>query len=474
VLRTIRPGDIPAHITEACAQLRRAGHEAWLVGGAVRDLHAGRAAKDFDVATSATPEQMTAVFGRKRTIPTGEKHGTMTVLVDRPDGEREPVEVTTFRGEGAYSDGRRPDTVEFVADLVEDLRRRDFTMNAIAYDPLDDRVADPFSGRVDLEAGVIRAVGAALDRFREDGLRAMRAVRFAAQLGFRLDPETEAAIAPARDVFRKVSAERVRDELVKILASPRPSIGLDLMERTGLLADALPELCEGVGFAQNRHHAYDVWRHTLATVDETRLLSSDEQAATGRPAWIIRIASLLHDVAKPRTAAPKEGAPGEHTFYRHDEVGAELAEAILKQLRFSNEERAHVVHLVRNHMFWYSDEWSDGTVRRFLGRIGPESVGDLFALREADVRARGRGEDPDSELAALRAHIARVLAESAALKVGDLAVSGADVMRVLGCRPGRIVGEVLRRLLERVLDDASLNTKERLEALIPGVAAEIR
>jgi tRNA nucleotidyltransferase (CCA-adding enzyme) len=474
MLRTLRPSDIPAHITDACARLRRAGHEAWLVGGAVRDLHAGRAAKDFDVATSATPEQMVAVFGRKRTIPTGEKHGTMTVLVDRPSGEREPVEVTTFRGEGAYSDGRRPDNVEFVADLVEDLRRRDFTMNAIAYDPFDDRVADPFGGRADLEAGIIRAVGAPLDRFREDGLRAMRAVRFAAQLGFRLDPDTEAAIAPARDVFRKVSAERVRDELVKILSSPKPSIGLDLMERTGLLADVLPELCEGVGLSQNRHHRYDVWRHTIATVDEARLLTPDEQAATGRPAWIIRAAALLHDVAKPRTAAPKEDAPGERTFYRHEEVGAELSDAILKRLRFSNEERAHVVHLVRNHMFWYSDEWTDGTVRRFLGRIGPENVGDLFALREADVRARGRGEDPEVELAELRTRIARTIAEAQALKVSDLALSGADVMRVLGVGPGRIVGEVLRRLLERVLDDASLNTREKLEALVPELAAEIK
>jgi tRNA nucleotidyltransferase (CCA-adding enzyme) len=473
-LRTIRPDDIPAHIIEACARLGRAGYEAWLVGGAVRDLHAGRAAKDFDIATSATPDQMVAVFGRKRTIPTGEKHGTMTVLVDRPDGKHEPVEVTTFRGEGAYSDGRRPDSVAFVSDLVEDLRRRDFTMNAIAFDPIADRVADPFGGRVDLEAGIIRAVGTAIDRFREDGLRAMRAVRFAAQLGFRLEAETEAAIPRARDVFRKVSAERVRDELVKILMAPKPSVGLDLMERTGLLADVIPELCEGVGFTQNRHHAHDVWRHTLAAVDETRLLSAEEQAATKRPAWIIRAASLFHDVGKPRTAAPKEGAPGEHTFYRHDEIGAEMTDAILKRLRFSNDERAHVVHLVRNHMFWYSGEWTDGTVRRFLGRIGPDAVGDLFALREADVRARGRGEDPEIEIGELRARIEKTIAESQALKVGDLAITGADVMRILAIPPGRIVGEVLRALLERVLDDASLNTPERLAALVPEVAASLR
>jgi len=463
-LRAPRPADIPPQVVELCRKLRAAGHEAWLVGGAVRDLHAGRPVTDFDVATSATPEEVGRVFGRKRTIPTGEKHGTVTVLT----GEGKHVEVTTYRGEGAYSDGRRPDSVSFVRSLAEDLKRRDFTMNAIAYDPLEDRVEDPFGGRTDLADGLIRAVGDPLARFNEDGLRAMRAVRFAAQLGFRLDPATEAAIARTVEVFRKVSAERMRDELCKILASPRPSLGLELMRSGGLLAEVIPELLEGVGLHQNRHHAHDVWQHTLAAVDATVLESQQG------PPWIVRMASLLHDVAKPRTARPREDAPEENTFYRHELVGADLADAILKRLKLATREREHVVNLVRNHMFWYSDAWTGGTVRRFMSRVGKEALPDLFALREGDVRARGRGEDPAVELAVLKQRVEEEVRSASALKVSDLALGGADVMRILGCTPGPIVGEVLRRLLELVLDDAELNSYERLEALVPEVARQAR
>jgi tRNA nucleotidyltransferase (CCA-adding enzyme) len=457
---------IPPHIVGVCRKLRSAGFEAWLVGGAVRDLLRGREAHDFDVATAAHPHQVAQVFGRRHVIPTGEKHGTVTVLVNRERGDREHVEVTTFRGEGAYSDGRRPDAVAFVSSLVEDLKRRDFTMNAIAFDPIDDRVEDPFGGRADLDAHVIRAVGEPLERFREDGLRTLRAVRFAAQLGFRLDVPTELAIPQALDVFRKVSAERVRDELVKILSAPKPSVGLELMRTTGLLAIVMPELLEGVGFAQNRFHTYDVWRHTLAAVDGTVLGS-----AVGPP-WIVRMAALLHDVAKPRTAAPKPDAPGENTFYRHEHVGAGMSDEIARRLKLSTQEREHLVNLVGNHMFWYSAEWTDGTVRRFISRVGAPALEDLFALREGDVRARGRDEDPAVEVAELKQRIAEQLAADAALKVSDLALGGADVMRILQCKPGPIVGEVLRRLLERVLDDAQLNTYDQLEKLVPVVAGE--
>lgn len=468
MLTELRPGDVPPYIVQVCRRLRDAGFQAWLVGGAVRDLLRGLPAKDFDVATSAQPAQVTEVFSRRRTIPTGIEHGTVTVLADRPGGEREPVEVTTFRGEGAYSDGRRPDSVSFVSSLREDLERRDFTMNAIAYDPLGDQIEDPFAGRVDLEAGLIRAVGDPLARFREDGLRALRAVRFAAQHGFHLDRPTEAAIPLTLDVFRKVSAERVRDELCKILSAKVPSVGLELMRTSGLLGCVIPELLEGVGQRQNRFHAHDVWHHTLAAVDATRPVSSDG------PEWLVRMAALLHDVAKPRTAQPKEGAPEENTFYRHELVGAEMADAIARRLKLSTREREHVAGLVKNHMFWYTPDWTAGTVRRFISRVGQESLPDLFALREGDVRARGRDEDPAVEVAELKQRIEVELKNEAALKVGDLALGGADVMRLLGCHPGPIVGEVLRRLLERVLDDANLNTYERLEALVPELAERAR
>lgn len=458
---------VPSDVVALCTKLRDGGFEAWLVGGAVRDLLRGASAKDFDLATSAQPADVARIFGRKRTIPTGEKHGTVTVLTER-DGEKEHVEVTTYRGEGAYSDGRRPDAVVFVRTLDEDLQRRDFTMNAIAYDPIGDAIVDPYGGRRDLEARLIRAVGDPLERFCEDGLRAMRAVRFAAQLEFAIEAATERAIPDALDVFRKVSAERVRDELVKILSANKPSIGLELMRTTGLIGVVIPELLEGVGMRQNRFHAHDVWRHTLAAVDATEL----SPAGAAGPPWLVRFAALLHDVAKPRTAAPKEDSPAENTFYRHESVGAAMADDICRRLKLANAERETIVNLVGNHMFWYTPEWSDGTVRRFISRVGVAELDALFALRAGDVRARGHAEEPGGEIDALRARVRRELDNASALKITDLAVGGADVIELLGCAPGPIIGEVLRALLERVLDDASLNQRDTLRAMIPDVAAK--
>lgn len=451
---------IPPSIVGLCTALRGAGHQAFLVGGAIRDLLLDRPAHDFDIATSATPVEVARVFGRKRTIPTGEQHGTVTVLLES-DGERTGVEVTTFRGEGPYRDGRRPDSVQFVSDITEDLRRRDFTVNAIALDPLGNRLVDPFGGQEDLAAHRLRAVGDPVLRFGEDGLRVLRAARLAAQLEFALDPATEAAIFGALPILRKVSQERVRDELWKTLAAVRPSLGLTIMQRTGILAVILPELTEGVGLAQNRFHAHDVFEHTLHTVDETG----------GGP--VVRMGALLHDIAKPRTAAPKPDAPGEHTFFRHEAVGAEMADGICRRLKVSNQDRERIVALVGHHMFWYTPEWTDATVRRFIGRVGVELLPDLFALREGDVRARGHGEDPAVEVAELKERIGREIEAQRALKVTDLAVGGGDVMRLLGCPPGRLVGEVLKALLERVIDEPALNTQETLEKLLPEVAQEI-
>jgi tRNA nucleotidyltransferase (CCA-adding enzyme) len=409
----------------------------------VRDVELGRPAKDWDIATSAMPDEVQRLF--KKTIPTGIAHGTVTVLMHGA-----PIEVTTYRGEGAYSDARRPDHVVFGVTLEEDLARRDFTMNAIAYDPVADALVDPFGGHADLAARVIRAVGDPEARFREDGLRVMRAIRFAATLGFTIEPATEAAIPSALGSLARVSGERVRDELLKLLGAPKPSIGLWVAQRTGILGVVLPELAEGVGVAQNRFHRYDVWRHTVESVDAT-----PGDALT-------RLGALLHDVAKPRTAAPKADAPGEYTFFRHDLVGAEMTDQIARRLRLSNKEREKVTALVGHHMFWYSPEWSDATVRRFLRRIGPELVPDLFALRAGDVIGRGFGEDPEKELGELRRRIETVVAEDQALSIADLAVTGQDVMDVLGVPPGRIVGDTLRGLLEEVIDDPTLNTRAAL------------
>jgi tRNA nucleotidyltransferase (CCA-adding enzyme) len=452
---------LPPEVIALCRRLHAAGHAAHLVGGGIRDLLLGRTPADFDVATSARPEEVIALFGSTFAIPTGLQHGTVTVLIGPPEA-RHAVEVTTFRGEGAYLDGRRPSSVSYVSSLEEDLSRRDFTMNAVGYDPLADRLSDPFDGFGDLSRRLVRAVGDPVLRFREDGLRPMRAVRQATQLGFAIDPPTLAAIGETLDVFRKVSAERIRDELFKLLAAPVPSQGIELMRVTGLLGEVLPELLEGVDVVQNRFHKFDVYRHTLAVVDHTQ----------GEPATLalVRLSALLHDVGKPRARQPREGAPGEFSFFKHEYVGADMAAAIARRLKLSVADRERVVAIVANHMFFYAPDWTDGTVRRFVRRVGSDALPALFALREGDIAGRGFGEDPAVELGELRRRIAEVATEDAALRVTDLAIDGQDVMRILGRGPGRVVGLVLERLLERVLDDPSLNDVAQLTALVPEVA----
>jgi tRNA nucleotidyltransferase (CCA-adding enzyme) len=444
---------IPADVLVVCEQLRQAGHQAFVVGGSVRDLLLGRPPGDFDVATSAHPEATLRIFGDRYAIPTGLAHGTVTVLAGEPPTQRH-VEVTTFRGEGAYLDGRRPSTVSFGATLEEDLSRRDFTMNAIAYDPVAHAIVDPWDGRADIVRKTIRTVGDPVLRFTEDGLRPMRAVRQAAQLGFALDPATQAAIPQAMASFRKVSAERIREELRKLLLAPVPSHGLELMRQTGLLAEILPEVLPTVGCLQNRFHKHDVYAHTLATVD----------AATRD--FVVRMAALLHDLGKPKTQSPREDAPGEFTFFRHEQIGVEMADAICSRFKLATAERETICTLVAGHMFHYTSDWTDGTVRRFVRRVGPDLVPRLFALREADVASRGQDEDREGETRELRARIGKVAAEQAALRVTDLAVDGKDVMRLLAISPGRRVGEILDRLLECVLDDPKLNDRETLERMV--------
>jgi tRNA nucleotidyltransferase (CCA-adding enzyme) len=445
--------NLPDDVLAVCRRLREAGHAAYLVGGSIRDLLLGRAPGDFDVATSARPEETLRVFGSRYAIPTGLQHGTVTVLAGAAGAVRH-VEVTTFRGEGAYLDGRRPSTVTFGATLEEDLARRDFTINAIAYDPETGILVDPFAGQVDLRRKLVRTVGDPVLRFTEDGLRPMRGIRQAAQLEFALDPATEAAIPRALESFRKVSAERIRDELRKLLLSPVPSVGLEAMHRTGLLVVVLPELLATVGCMQNRFHRHDVYAHTLATVD----------AAV--PDFMVRMAALLHDLGKPRTQAAREDAPGEYSFFRHEQVGVEMAEAICNRLRMSAEERDTICRLVAGHMFFYTPDWTDGTVRRFVKRVGRDLVPLLFALREADLASRGQGVDREAETRELRARIAQVAAADAALRVTDLAIDGQDVMRILAIPPGRRVGEVLAALLDRVLDRPDLNQRATLESLV--------
>jgi tRNA nucleotidyltransferase (CCA-adding enzyme) len=436
---------VPRNVLDLCERLRSGGKRAWIVGGCVRDLLRGREANDWDVATDARPPELLRLF--PRAIPTGIEHGTITVVK-----EGHHYEVTTLRGEGTYSDGRRPDWVEYVDDITRDLARRDFTINAIALDPVDGRLLDPFRGLVDLERGVLRAVGNPLERFAEDGLRVLRAARFVATLELELEPTTEEAIAPTLDTYRKVAAERVRDEWLKTMKARRPSRAFEVMRRTGILALTCPELLEGVGMAQNKWHAYDVWRHGMECMD----------ACDADP--ILRIAALLHDVGKPRTRAWSDKTQ-DYTFYDHDRVGAEIAEPIAARLRFSNDERARVVALVRHHLFHYSDEWTDAAVRRWVRRVGPDRIADLYVLNSADVRAKGRDFEPDLDaLARLKAHVARVIAEGAALSTRDLKLNGHDVIRELGVAPGPVIGQVLDALLEIVTADPTQNDRNALIA----------
>jgi len=436
---------VPRDVLALCERLRSQEKRAWIVGGCVRDLLRGREANDWDVATDARPPELLTIF--PRAIPTGIEHGTVTVV---KDGRH--YEVTSLRGEGTYTDGRRPDHVEFIDDITADLARRDFTVNAIAVDPQDGKVVDPFDGRKDLARGVLRAVGVARERFTEDGLRVLRAARFVATLGLELDPDTEAAIRPTLDTFRKVAGERVRDEWLKAMKAEKPSRAFEVMRRTGILEVTCPELLEGVGMEQNKWHAYDVWTHGMACMD----------ACPGDP--VLRVAALLHDVGKPRTRAWSDKTT-DWTFYDHDRVGAEIAEPIAARLRFSNDERARIVALVRFHLFHYSD-WSDAAVRRWIRRVGPDRVEDLYKLNEGDVRGKGRDFEADlAALAALKAHVARVLAEGAAMSTRDLRVNGHDLMTELGVKPGRIIGEILDVLLEEVTAKPELNEREALLAL---------
>lgn len=437
---------VPAPARTIANKLRAGGFRSWVVGGCVRDSILGKKVADWDLCTDAQPSDLMKVF--PRAIPTGLQHGTVTVVMN---GEH--YEVTTLRGETTYSDGRHPDAVHFVNDITADLARRDFTINAIAVDAETGALVDPFDGRKDIERKAIRAVGKAFERFSEDGLRVLRAARFCATLDFELDPETFAAISPTLDTFKKVSAERVRDEWVKTMKANKPSRAFDVMRESGIMAITCPEMMEGVGCEQNKWHTFDVWRHGMACMD----------ACVGDP--ILRIAALLHDVGKPRTRAFSDKTQ-DFTFYDHDKVGAEIADPICERLKFSNDERTRIVHLVRHHLFHY-DSWSDAAVRRWIRRVGKDRLPDLMALSEADLRGKATEIDPVilEPLNALRAHAERVLAEGAALSTGDLTIDGNVLIKELGIKPGRIIGELLAHLLEEVIGDPAKNTKDTLLAL---------
>jgi tRNA nucleotidyltransferase (CCA-adding enzyme) len=424
------------------SRLREGGGQAYLVGGTVRDVLLDRPANPVsDVATDLTPDRVSERFDRVE--PIGLAHGTVLIL----EGETR-VECTTFRREGEYLDARHPTGVEFTRDPIEDLARRDLTVNALAFDPAAGRLLDPWGGALDLERGMLRAVGEPVPRFREDALRPLRVARLAATLGMEVEPRTRAALGEVRDRAERVALERVREELCRMMEAPRPSVGLELLRECGLLALWLPELDRCYGVLQNRHHAHDVYDHSLHTCDA---------APAGKPR--VRWAALLHDIGKPDTRVERDG---DGTFYNHQFVGAEMADRLLERLRFPADDRRAIVHLVREHMFDFRPGWSDAALRRWLRRVGIESVADLFDLRIADYIGNGLRPGFPPALGILHARIEKLLAESRAFGVRDLAVDGEDVMRVLGIGPGREVRAALEALLEEVLDDPSRNRREWL------------
>jgi putative nucleotidyltransferase with HDIG domain len=451
----------PEALRLALARLAADGHEAWLVGGAVRDVLLGRVSTGptrWDVATDRRPDEVRAVFPRVEGI--GERHGTVLVLWEGPGegspgeslNERLELEVTTFRREGEYTDARRPDQVWFTKDILEDLARRDLTVNALAFSPATGRLLDPHGGARDILRRTLRAVGDPVDRFREDALRPLRVARLAAVLEMEPEPATRAALGAVDDRVGALAIERVRDELERLMRASRPSRGFEILREARLLERWLPELAACRGVPQNRFHAYDVYFHSLYSCDA---------AVPGKPE--VRWAALLHDIGKPGTRVERAG---EGTFYGHAELGATLADARLATLRFANEFRERVVHLIREHMFDFQPEWSDAAVRRFVRRVGVDHVADLFDLRMADALGNGTRGPDTRRLEAMAKRIERVLRESSALSVHELAVDGDDVMRALELPPGPEVGRVLAVLLEQVIEQPGLNTRGALLELL--------
>ena len=414
--------------------LTDAGQQAALVGGCIRDLVSGSVPDDWDVATSAPPEQVVALFPGS----TWEnRFGTVTVQTD--DGL---VEVTTFRSESAYRDARHPGDVRWGASLTDDLDRRDFTINAMAWVP-PGPLLDPHGGQADLAARVLRAVGDPDERLGEDALRLLRAARFAATLDLTIEPATAAAVRRHAANAGRLSGERVRDELVRMLRAPVPSRAIGLLEDLTLLPVVLPELAALRGVEQGKLLGGDAFDHSLRTADA--LPASDP---------VLRLAGLLHDIGKAPTAADGH-------FIGHEGVGATLAEARLRQLAFPGATVERVAHLIRHHMVLYSSDWTDAAVRRFLRRVGADQVDDLLALRRADTAASAGPETRDAAADELSRRLALVR-QNAALAVTDLAIDGNELMAECGMTPGPRIGRALAHLLETVTDDPSLNTRDHL------------
>jgi tRNA nucleotidyltransferase (CCA-adding enzyme) len=444
---------IPKEVKSIIDKLKKAGFEAYIVGGCVRDFLLGVKPKDWDVTTNAKPEEIQKVFPESfyenNFLTVTVKTGSLPAQAGKKVSE---VEVTTYRLEAKYSDKRHPDELKFAKTLEEDLARRDFTVNAMAMDE-EKKVIDLFDGQKDLKKKIIKTVGNPNERFSEDALRMLRAVRFATTLNFEIEEKTATAIKKNSLWLEVISKERVRDELIKIIMSDRAPEGIELLRKLGLLKFVIPELLENYGVSQNKHHIYDCYEHAIKALEYTAKKHFNLR---------VRLAALLHDIAKPRV---KVGQGINATFYNHEVVGAQMTFQILQRLKFSTKDIEKITKLVKWHMFYYNvDEVSESSVRRLVKNVGPENMEELLQVREADRIGSGVPKAEPYKLRHLKYIIDKVSQDP--ISVGMLKINGKDVMDILKIQPGPKVGQMLDILLGHVLDDPKKNTKTFLNAQI--------
>ena len=446
---TIKLSDIPIEVRQVAELLENKGFEAYVVGGCVRDIMLDLTPKDWDLTTNATPEEIQALFPENYA---NNEYGTIGIKTEAADPAVEIIEVTPYRSESGYSDARRPDTVTFGVSLEEDLQRRDFTINALAYRISTGELVDLFDGLSDLKERRLRAVGNPAARFDEDALRMLRAVRLAAQLDFLIDSETMTAISTHSQQLQRISIERVAQEFLRTLNTAHPMQGLIFMEKLGLLEQFIPELREGIGCEQGGIHAFDVFEHLLRTLQA----AADKNYSLG-----MRLAALFHDIGKPRTR--REGGKNKrYTFFGHEVVGAKMTKTILERLRLPRELIQEVVALVRWHMFFSDpDEITLAAVRRTIVRIGQENIENLLNLRVCDRIGTGRPKEQPFRFRKYKAMVDTALRDPISVKM--LKIDGDQIMRLSGEKPGKKIGFVLHALLEEVLDDAEKNTAAYME-----------
>jgi len=429
----VRSIELPPFVMAIVRRLLVAGHSAYIVGGAVRDVCLKRLVSDWDITTSADPAKIKTTFADIRHFSL--KHDTVTLV-----HENRAYEVTTFRGASGL--GR---------SIEDDLQHRDFTINAMAYEPSRKIVVDIYGGRSDISKRLIRAVKNPEARFLEDPLRLIRAARIAAELRFRIEPQTLRAMTGLAGKIGTVARERVRDELVRLLMSPKPSVGFNIMRQTGLTVEVLPELLEGYRRRQNAYHRYTIYRHTLESVDRVP------------PDPILRLTALFHDLAKPRVRTKLRGV---WRFRGHAEASAELAEMIMKRLKFGDEAIRRVSHLIAHHMIDYQPDWGDGAVKRWIRRVSPDNLDLLLSFRRADLLAHGKPDHKLEWLGDLEHRVERLEDTSFPIDTDHLAIDGHRVMEILGLLPGPDVGSALEHLWEVVIDRPELNNEADLVAIL--------